>query len=368
MDRTTDLHWMRKALALAENGRWNTAPNPRVGCIIVHEGVSIAEGWHAQLGGAHAEVHALGKLEPSDERLSSSTAYVTLEPCNHHGRTPPCTALLMDRGVRRIVVGMKDPDPRVAGSGIHRLRAGGAQVTVLDDQLRGRWLNRRFLSAHERGRPWVVLKCAISPDGYADPPRNRQEQGSLPITSDTLKKLTHQWRAEEQAILVGAGTVVVDNPRLDVREASGPQPFPVVLDPHGRTSPQSLVYQHPGVVVLGGPRNLPKHAVQLEAPVGAALETVLAHLHQLDCRSVLVEGGPKTCGGFIESGLWDEARWCIGSTPTGGGIPAPPLPPEAKMRGVHPFGNDQVRYFVNPNSAVWAGHAPAPTLALPLPA
>ena len=214
----------------------------------------------------------------------------------------------------------------------------------------------------------MVLKCAISPDGYADPPRNRQEQGSLPITSDTLKKLTHQWRAEEQAILVGAGTVVVDNPRLDVREASGPQPFPVVLDPHGRTSPQSLVYQHPGVVVLGGPRNLPEHAVQLEAPVGAALETVLAHLHQLDCRSVLVEGGPKTCGGFIESGLWDEARWCIGSTPTGGGIPAPPLPPEAKMRGVHPFGNDQVRYFVNPNSAVWAGHAPAPTLALPLPA
>ena len=368
MARTADQHWMHRAHALAENGRWNTAPNPRVGCVIVHEGRAIAEGWHAQWGGDHAEVHALNQLDPADERLLASTAYVTLEPCNHHGRTPPCTGLLIDRRIPRVVVGMKDPDPRVSGSGIERLRAAGAEVMVWEDQPGGRWLNRRFLSAHERGRPWVVLKCAISTDGYADPPRNNQEQGSLPITADTLKKLTHQWRAEEQAILVGAGTVVMDNPRLDVREAAGPQPFPVVLDPNGRTSAQALVYQREGAVVLGGPQNLPQHVVRLDAPVGEALHAVLAHLHQLDCRSVLVEGGPKTCRGFIQSGLWDEARWCMGSTPTGGGIPAPTLPQEAIMRGIHPFGADLVRYFVSPSSAAWTGHAPAPTLALPLPA
>lgn len=363
-----DLHWMQRACALAENGRWNTAPNPRVGCVIVHGEVAIAEGWHAQIGGDHAEVHALSQLDPHDVRLASSTAYVTLEPCNHHGRTPPCSAVLIERRIRRIVVGMQDPDPRVSGSGIARLRASGAEVTVMDGPSELRWQNRRFLSSLERGRPWIVLKCAISPDGFADPPRRSQERGSLPITSQTLKKLTHQWRAEEQAILVGAGTIDTDNPRLDVREANGPNPFPVILDPNGQTSPGAFVYAHPRAVVLGGPEGLPSHVVRISAPENGAIEAVMAHLQEAECRSVLVEGGPKTLSGFLKSGWWDEARWCMGSTPTGGGLAAPVLPHEVILRGTHPFGKDQVRYFVNPQSAAWTGHAPAPTLALPLPA
>ena len=363
-----DLRWMHRAHELAHNGRWNTAPNPRVGCVIVHAGEAIAEGWHAKLGGPHAEVHALDQLDPADARLSSSTAYVTLEPCNHFGRTPPCSALLIDRGVQRVVIGMQDPDPRVSGSGIDRLRAAGIEVTVMDNLCGGRWLNRRFLSSLERGRPWVVLKCAISADGFADPPRNAEERGSLPITAPALQRLTHQWRAEEQAILVGAGTVDTDNPRLDVREAHGPTPIPVVLDPHGRTSPQARVYAHPGAVVLGGPEGLPDHVVRLNTTEKSAIETVLAHLQQAECRSVLVEGGPTTLEGFFESGLWDEARWCTGSNPTRGGMRAPALPSSAALRGTHPFGDDHVRYFVNPASLAWTGDAPAPTLALPLPA
>lgn len=363
-----DQRWMQRAHALAHNGRWNTAPNPRVGCVIVHEGLAIAEGWHAMCGGPHAEVHALDQLDPHDARLSSSTAYVTLEPCHHFGRTPPCSAMLIERGVERVVIGMQDPDPRVAGSGIEALRTAGVEVTVLDDQFGGRWLNRRFLSSLERGRPWVVLKCAISADGFADPPRTSKERGSLPITAPALRRLTHQWRAEEQAILVGAGTVDTDNPRLDVREANGPNPFPVVLDPHGRTSPQAHIYAHPGAVVLGGPEGLPDHVVRLEAPEKGAIEAVLTHLQQAECRSVLVEGGPKTLAGFLESGMWDEARWCMGSKPTRGGMRAPALPRGAALRGSHPFGDDQVRYFVNPASLALTGHAPAPTLALPLPA
>ena len=365
---TADQHWMDRAFALAENGRWNTAPNPRVGCVIVSGDQAIAEGWHAQWGGDHAEVDALKQLDASDPRLAEATAYVSLEPCNHHGRTPPCTELLIQRGIPRVVVGMQDPDPRVAGSGIERLRGAGIEVVVLNGQTSGRWLNRRFLSSLERGRPWVVLKCAVSPDGFADPPRKHQERGSLPITSAPLRKLTHQWRAEEQAILVGAGTVAMDDPRLDVREASGPAPFPVVMDPHGRTSPSAQVYQHPQAVVWGGHNTLPAHVVQLDTSDGPAIESVLKHLHHTGCRSVLVEGGPYTLNGFFQSGLWDEARWCMGPTPTGGGMPAPALPEGAILRGAHPYGEDHVRYFVNPHSADWVGHAPSPTLALPLPA
>ena len=134
---TADQHWMDRAFALAENGRWNTAPNPRVGCVIVSGDQAIAEGWHAQWGGDHAEVDALKQLDASDPRLAEATAYVSLEPCNHHGRTPPCTELLIQRGIPRVVVGMQDPDPRVAGSGIDRLRGAGIEVVVLNGQTSG---------------------------------------------------------------------------------------------------------------------------------------------------------------------------------------------------------------------------------------
>lgn len=361
---------MERALGLADKGRWGAAPNPRVGCVIVHEGIAIAEGWHAEAGGPHAEVAALDRLNPADPRLSNSTAYVTLEPCNHHGRTPPCTERLIGSGIPHVVVGMVDPDPRVAGTGMARLRGAGIDVEVFESIPEGRWLNRRFLSSLERGRPWVVLKCAVSADGFMDPPRSPGQTGSLPITSPALRKLTHSWRAEEEAILVGAGTVNIDNPALDTREHPGRSPIPVVMDPEGLTSPTAAVYGHPSAIVLGGPQGLADHVTRILGHEGTPVEQALSHLQGEGIRSVLVEGGAVTLGHFLASELWDEMRWCRSSSALGGGLSAPTAPtaPEVShTRGMHPFATDVVRYDVHPESAAWVGCAPPPTLSLPLP-
>ncbi len=362
-----DEHWMDRALVLAAHGRWGTAPNPRVGCVIVHEDIAIAEGWHAEVGGAHAEVAALNVLDPQDPRLAHATAYVTLEPCNHHGRTPPCSDRMVASGIPRVVVGAVDPDPRVAGSGIAHMRSAGIQVDVMESLPEGRWLNRRFLSSLERDRPWVVLKCAISADGYMDPPRLPGQTGSLPITSPGLRKLTHSWRAEEEAILVGAGTVNVDNPSLDTREYNGPSPIPIVMDPEGLTAPAARVYQHPKAIVLGGPQALADHVTRIPNLAAIPMEQVLSHLQSQGIRSVLVEGGALTLKHFLESDLWDEVRWCHSPAITGGGLPAPTAPKGAQTRGWHPFGPDAVHYQVHHSSELWVGCAPPPTLSLPLP-
>ncbi len=363
-----DASWMKLALREAERGRLGASPNPRVGCVVVHGGEAIATGWHAAVGGDHAEVAALNTLSPDDPRLASSVAYVTLEPCSHHGRTPPCTERILDSGIPRVVIGMEDPDPRVSGSGIARLRQAGIQVDVMASLPEGRWLNRRFLSSLERNRPWVVLKCAVSADGFADPPRVEGQRGSLAITAPALRGLTHFWRAEEEAIVVGAGTVVVDDPLLNVREASGRDPMPIVIDPSGRTSPEARVWSHPRATVLGGPANLPNHVTRIAGAGCDAAPAVLEFLQDAGCRSALIEGGPATLEGFLASDLWDEFRWCRSPRAVSGGIAAPAMPTSLSMlRGVHPFGEDTAEYWVRRNSAEWATCAPPPSLSLPLP-
>ena len=322
-------------------------------------------GWHEQ-SEAHAEAVAFSL--PSKGR--GATAYVTLEPCSHHGRTPPCSDALIASGIARCVVGMVDPNPKVSGQGIERMRDAGIEVTVLDAFAEGRWLNRRFLSAMERGCPWVVLKCAESADGFMDPPRAPGETGSKAITSPALRRLTHQWRAEEGAILVGAGTVITDDPRLDVREATGPSPLRVVLDPQGRTSPDAGVYQAPGnTLVLGGPDGLPPTVDRLPATPEGAIPAMLEALHQRDIRSVLVEGGADTLRRFIEGGFWDELRICRSAVHLGDGLKGPdwPAAKDAPIRGMHPFGTDCVEYRVHPDSARWAGTCPPPTLSVAFP-
>jgi len=327
----------------------------------------VAAGWHASLGEEHAEVAALKTLNPDVDR-STLTAYVTLEPCSHQGRTPPCADRLVAEGIGRVVVGMEDPDPRVSGRGIVGMRESGMRVDVLPSFPEGRWLNRRFLSSLERGRPWIILKWAESADGFMDPPRQAGQTGSIPITSPALRSLAHRWRSEEQAILVGAGTVCVDNPRLDVRSAEGPDPMPIVLDPNGRTAPSSMVYhRHPSPMVIGGPEGLPSNAIRLDAKTG--LDDLLTTLVKRNIRSVLVEGGAETHRRFIESGRWDECRIAHSPNETGGGLPSPmrPNPTDSTMRGEHPFGEDRVTYLVRKESADWAGIVPPPTLQIPFP-
>jgi diaminohydroxyphosphoribosylaminopyrimidine deaminase/5-amino-6-(5-phosphoribosylamino)uracil reductase len=364
----SDQHWMSLALQLARQGDIGTAPNPRVGCVVTHNNQILSKGWHSQIGGPHAEVNALNAAQDLKADLSQATAYVTLEPCSHHGKTPPCADRLIQSGIGRVVVGMVDPDPRVSGSGIGRLREAGIVVDVFPHWPEGRWLNRRFLSSLERGRPWIILKCAMSTDGFADPIRRQDEKGSIPLTHPKLKRLTHRWRAEEGAILVGAGTVVIDNPQLNVREAQGPAPLPVVLDPNGRTSNQAALYSaHLQSWVVGGPLELHPRAKRIPMGNAPILTTAIEALHQAGIRSVLVEGGPETVRRFMQTGLWDEYRICRGPSALQKGLAAPRAPSSAILRGAHPFGQDHLEYHLNPDSADWIGSAPSPTLSIALP-
>lgn len=366
-----DREWMGMALRLARLGDIGTSPNPRVGCVLVRDGECLASGWHARCGGPHAEAEALGQLsEPADAR--GATAYVTLEPCSHHGRTPPCCDALIAAGIARCVIGMVDPHPLVAGQGIQAMEAAGIEVHVLPMSGHGRWVNRRFLSGLERGRPWVVLKCAVSADGFVDPPRRPGETGSLAITSPALRKLTHRWRSEEDAILVGAQTVTVDNPTLNAREAGGPHPLRLILDPHGRTPSASKVYEEgeQDTWVVGGPQTLPEWIRRMEAePHDDAFMVAMGALHEAELRSVLVEGGARTLERVLASGCWDELRICTSASNTGGGLSAPDWPgqDQALLRGSHPFGSDRVDYWVRNESAQWVGDAPAPTLSIAMP-
>ena len=364
-----DQQWMAKALSHARRGEIGTAPNPRVGCILVRGDREIACGWHARVGEAHAEAAALEAIPPN-QSAAGATAYVTLEPCNHHGKTPPCSEALISAGISRCVVGITDPNPIISGRGLDRMRKAGIEVTLMDAFPEGRWLNRRFFSSMERNRPWIVLKCAVSADGYIDPPRCPGEKGSISITSPILRRLTHRWRAEEGAILVGSGTVNTDDPELNVREAEGPDPLRIVMDLRGRTTPLAKVYEPSSpTLVLGGPTDLPPHVSRLSSGPERGLPGLMDALQQRDVRSVLVEGGGDTLRRFLEAELWDELRICRSNQSVGGGLAAPKWPNEdiALLRGHHPFGTDTVEYRVHKQSAEWVGMACPPTLSISLP-
>lgn len=301
---------MQRALQLARLGEGLTSPNPMVGAVIVHRGVIIGEGYHRRYGGPHAEVNAVRSVT-RPELLADSTIYVTLEPCSHYGKTPPCAALIIDSGIPRVVVGSTDPNERVAGRGIAMLREAGIEVVtgVLEDSCRE--LNRPFMVAHTLHRPYVMLKWAQSADGFLDcrrdGPHARPARFSTPLTSQEM----HRLRSHFDAILVGSGTVMADNPRLDVRLVAGRSPRRVVLDRRGLIDPGSRVFSE-------GADTLYFSAVRRDCLTGKAVwhEYTAAHgidslLHTLwdeGIHSVMVEGGATVLKAFIDSGLWDDAR------------------------------------------------------------
>lgn len=290
---TVDERYMRRALQLAARGMGNTSPNPMVGAVIVApDGRIIGEGYHRRCGEGHAEVNAVASVTAADlPLLPESTMYVTLEPCSHYGKTPPCARLIIDRGIRRVVVGAADPFPEVSGRGIAMLREAGVEVTegVLADE--SRRLNRRFMTAHSQGRPWVTLKWAQSADRYidSDRPDGRPERFSTPLTS----MLTHRLRSLHDAILAGSGTVLADRPRLDTRLwPAGRTPQPVILDRRRRLGPADISTTATPLVLTGC----------------ADVADVLGELYRRGITSVLVEGGREVLQSFIDSGLWDAAR------------------------------------------------------------
>jgi diaminohydroxyphosphoribosylaminopyrimidine deaminase/5-amino-6-(5-phosphoribosylamino)uracil reductase len=301
---------MAQALRLAERGLFTTQPNPRVGCVIAHGAETVGEGWHQRAGEPHAEVFA---LRAAGERARGATAYVTLEPCAHHGRTPPCADALIAAGVARVVVAAEDPFPQVAGRGIGKLRAAGIVVDVGLMREAARELNIGFFSRIERARPWVRLKLAMSLDG-----RTALANGeSKWITGEAARADVQRWRARSSAILSGSGTVLADNPQLTVRltgEAFTP-PLRVVLDRHLCTPAGSHVLDgHAPTLLLHGPAakaadNRFDHVERVavaERDGGLDLHAVLTLLAERGCSELHVEAGAKLCGALFAAGFVDE--------------------------------------------------------------
>ena len=310
-----DYRFMARALQLAERGLWTTRPNPRVGCVIVRDGAVVGEGAHLRAGEGHAEVLALAAAGTAAQ---GATAYVTLEPCSHHGRTPPCTEALVAAGVKRVVAAMQDPNPRVAGQGLARLRAAGIATATGLLAAEAEALNKGFVRRMRDGRPYVRCKRAASLDG-----RTALASGeSKWITSAAARRDVHRLRAGSDAIITGSGTVRADDPALTVRDVALPefwpgQPLRVVLDSNLTTPPEAAIVHAEGETLILHAAEAPARAAALlkagarvermpAAAAGLDLPAVLARLAALEINEVLIEAGPTLAGGFVQAGLVDE--------------------------------------------------------------
>ena len=318
--------FMVRAIELAKLGMGQVAPNPMVGCVIVHDGLIIGEGYHRKYGEAHAEVNAIRSVR-SPELLCQSTMYVTLEPCSHFGKTPPCADLVVEMKIPKIVVGSLDPNEKVSGRGIQKLREAGCEVVtgVLEDEcLR---MNRRFMTFHCEKRPYIILKWAQTEDGYIDRARGEAEFGQPTwITNDLSRIAVHKMRSDEAAILVGTKTALKDNPSLTVREWSGNHPLRMVLDRQG-ILPETcaLLDQSTETIVFTEAEMESKpnlEYVRISFGQGM-LQEINAILSQRGIQSLLVEGGKSLLESYMREGLWDEARVYIGNARFGSGVKAP---------------------------------------------
>ena len=305
---TDDEKYMRRCLQLARQGRQNARPNPMVGAVIVAPAGDgrqriIGEGYHVRCGQGHAEVNAFASVKPEDEHLlSQSTLYVSLEPCSHYGKTPPCADLIVRKGVRRVVVGCQDDFAQVQGRGIRKLRDAGIEVTVGVLEAECRELNRRFMTYHRLERPYIILKWAQTANGYID-----DHGHALTISSPFTQMLVHKLRAEEDAILVGRVTENRERPQLNVRHWWGPSPKRLVIDR--------------------------LHPLRLES------------LHAHGIQSLVVEGGAKTLQSFLDQELWDELRVETAPITVDGGTRAPLIPASAHIVSTEYYDGNTIDYF-----------------------
>lgn len=318
-----DLFFMRRAMELASLGLGQVSPNPMVGCVIVHQGQVIGEGYHEKYGEAHAEPMAIARVKEKG-LLPASTLYVTLEPCAHHGKTPPCADLIVSHQPGRVVVGAVDSNPLVGGKGIARIKQAGIQVEtgLLEQEIRHQ--NRRFFTQMEKKRPYVLLKWAQTRDGFIA----RTNHDSKWISNPLSRQLVHRWRAEESAILVGTRTAYYDNPRLNVRDWTGKNPLRLVIDRELSLAPELHLFDdsQPTLIYNEKRAKRTRQTQWIQLNEGFGLQDILNDLQQRNIQSLLVEGGAALLRDFIQQGLWDEARVFTGNTNFGQGIPAATLP------------------------------------------
>ena len=328
MPGNDDIKFMQRCLDLASNSEGRTYPNPLVGSVVVHGGQIIGEGYHLKTGEPHAEVVAIRSVKQM-ELLGSSTLYVNLEPCSHFGKTPPCTDLIISSGIKRVVAGTTDTSEKISGRGFSKLRESGCEVItgVLEEKCRR--INRRFFTFHEKKRPYVILKWAQSADGFIDVERiSSQARKPLWITGNAERVLVHRWRASEQSILAGAGTIRTDDPKLNVRDWTGRDPLRLILSSSGNISDTSSLFTAEGRNIVFTRNRDAKIGnatiVQLHEGTGSAIQ-IAEYLYESGIQSVLIEGGAKVLDHFISSGLWDEARIFTGRDYFKKGIRAPSI-------------------------------------------
>ena len=329
-----DIKFMRRCIQLAKCGEAGAPPNPMVGAVVACDGRIIGEGFHRKCGGPHAEVNAIGSVKER-HLLSRSTIYVSLEPCSHYGKTPPCTELIIRSGIPRVVVGCPDPFAKVNGQGIKRLQEAGCEVVVGVLEKECRELNRRFFTFHEKHRPWVTLKWAQSKDGYIN--------GKF--SNAFTKTLVHRLRARNGAILVGTRTALLDNPSLTTRLWQGPNPLRLTIDRHNRLpntlhlkdgSTPTVIYSH------------------------ESLREIMDDLYNRGIQSLLVEGGAKLLQSFIDEGLWDEARIETAPFLLGDGVAAPVLA-ESRLISKQYYFENEIKSYGRKGSHFEASRGVAPT-------
>ncbi|WP_417291451.1 bifunctional diaminohydroxyphosphoribosylaminopyrimidine deaminase/5-amino-6-(5-phosphoribosylamino)uracil reductase RibD [Corallibacter sp.] len=323
--------YIKRCIEIAKNGLGSTRPNPMVGCVIVHNNAIIGEGFTSPYGGAHAEVNAINAVK-NQALLQEATLYVTLEPCSHYGKTPPCSDLIVEKKIPNVVIGTIDTHSKVAGKGIERLKKAGCNVTVGVLENACKTHHKRFFTFHNKKRPYIILKWAETANGFIAP-KTKNEKKPVWITNSYSRQLVHRWRAEEQAILVGTNTVIEDNPSLTVRDWTGENPVRIVLDKNEILSQDLNVFNNEAKTIL---------------VKETSAKSICDLLFKADINSVIIEGGSKTLRRFINENLWDEARVFISDTTFDDGIKAPDLIGELTSKQY--IKQDILKVYANNNS------------------
>ena len=338
---------MDRALELAYLGLGKVSPNPMVGCVIVKEGRIIGEGWHQQYGGPHAEVNAVESVD-NKENIKGSEVYVTLEPCSHHGKTPPCSELLISLGVKTVYVSNPDINPLVSGKGIEKMRSSSLNVNVGLNEEEGSDLNKRFFTYHSKKRPYIILKWAQTIDRFIA----RKNFDSKWISNEYSRQMVHKWRAEEDSILVGANTAFYDNPKLNIRDwpASAKQPLRIVVDPNLKVPADFYLFDgtQPTIVYNYIKSCNENNLSWIKLKKEKFVEGIMSDLYKRKIQSVLVEGGSYLINSFISKNIWDEARVFVSDKTFGDGIKAPDLF-HASLISKNKVFEDQLLQFRNIN-------------------
>ncbi len=341
---------MRYAFELATKGNGTVSPNPMVACLIVHENRIIGEGYHERYGQNHAEPNALESVLPADRSLiKDSTIYVTLEPCSHYGKTPPCADLIAEHKPKHVIICNTDPNPKVSGRGIKKIREANIEVTTGIMQHEGELLNRRFFTRFTQNRPYIILKWAQTEDGYI----SRLNYDSKWISNEASRDLVHTWRAHEDAIMVGTTTAIHDNPTLNVRNGSGNDPLRVIIDKQLRIPESHNIFSNQQQTLIYNSLQTEKKGLTewIKIDLGKSfVHELLRDLNDRNIQSIIIEGGAYTLNQFIEEGIWDETRIFTSKKRFHEGIKAPQI--KGKLINTQANG-DRLDFIINTNNPLF---------------